>query len=54
MLNHIRRACFSALQRKDYYAILGIPNNATIDQIKEAYRSQAMKYHPDVSTVEVH
>jgi len=36
--------------RKDYYKILGITNSATEDDIKEAYRKQAMKYHPDVST----
>lgn len=32
---------------KDYYSILGITKNATQDEIKEAYRQLAKKYHPD-------
>jgi curved DNA-binding protein len=32
---------------KDYYQILGVPRNATEDQIKKAYRDLAMQYHPD-------
>jgi curved DNA-binding protein len=32
---------------KDYYAILGVPRNATLEQIKEAYRRLAKEYHPD-------
>jgi len=33
--------------RRDYYEILGVPRNATEDQIRSAYRQQALKYHPD-------
>lgn len=33
--------------RRDYYEVLGVPRNATEDQIRSAYRQQALKYHPD-------
>lgn len=36
---------------KDYYKILGLTNsNVTPEQIKQAYREQAKKYHPDINT----
>ncbi len=37
------------MEYRDYYDILGVDRDATQDDIKQAYRRLARKYHPDVS-----
>lgn len=34
---------------KDYYHILGVPDNASQDDIKRAFRRLAFQYHPDTN-----
>ncbi len=38
------------MPEKDYYALLGVPRDATEDAIRSAYRKLARQYHPDVSS----
>jgi molecular chaperone DnaJ len=37
------------MAKRDYYEILGLPRDASSDDIKSSFRKLARKYHPDVS-----
>jgi len=40
----LKRA-FSSLNYKDYYGLLGLSSDATVEEINAAYKALALKYH---------
>lgn len=43
----LKEECEIMLGVKDYYKILDVSKNATLEELKTAYRKQAMLHHPD-------
>ena len=37
---------------KNYYVVLGVPRQASLEEIKAAFKNLARKHHPDVATGE--
>ena len=41
------RSIRNVMPKRDYYDVLGVPRDADLKQIKQAYRKLAMELHPD-------
>lgn len=47
--HYFHAKAFSSSADRDYYRVLGVPENASQDDIKKAFHSLAKKYHPDAN-----
>ncbi len=38
---------YTGVSKKDHYGTLGLPSNASVEEVKKAYKQLASQYHPD-------